>query len=70
MTKVPKTFKREIALVGLLFWLGITAFVFLSADVERLEALRTHYDAVTWSIWTYSAAAFGLHSLATQWGAK
>lgn len=70
MTKVPKSFKREIAVTGLLFWLGITAYVFLSADVDRLEALRTHYDAVTWSIWTYTAAAFGMHALVTQWGKK
>lgn len=67
---MKKTFKREIAVGALAFWAFITAFMFWYADGERLEALHRPYDAVTWSIWAYAAAAFGLHALATQWGQK
>ena len=70
MTTIRKTFKREIGVAGVLFWMLLTGYMFFYADAERAEALRTHYDAVTWSTWAYAAAAFGLHSLATQWGAK
>lgn len=67
---IRKSFKREIALAGLAFWLLITSFMFWYADVSRLEALHAPYMAVTWSVWAYAAAAFGLHSLTTQWGKK
>ncbi len=67
---IRKSFKREIAVAGLAFWGIITGFMFWYADVDRLPALQTPYDAVTWSVWTYAAAAFGLHALATQWGKK
>ncbi len=68
---IRKSFKREIAVAGLAFWAGITASMFwYEVDPARLEALRTHYDAVTWAIWAYAAAAFGLHALATTWGPK
>lgn len=71
MKAIRKSFKREIAVAGLVFWGLITATMFwYDVDTERLEALRTHYDAVTWAIWAYAAAAFGMHALATQWGSK
>lgn len=67
---MKKSFKREIAVAALLFWGAVTVYAFLYADVDRVAALRTHYDAVTWSSWAYAAAAFGLHALSTQWGQK
>ncbi len=67
---IRKSFKREIAVGGLLFWLLITSFMFWYADVDRLGPLHAPYAAVTWSVWAYAAAAFGLHSLVTQWGKK
>lgn len=70
MTTIRKSFKREIAVAGLLFWVGITSFMFWGAEVSRLEALHSPYEAVTWAIWAYAAAAFGLHALATQWGQR
>lgn len=70
MKTIRKSFKREIAVAGLAFWGIITASMFWYADAERVEALRTHYDAATWAIWAYAAAAFGMHALATQWGGK
>ncbi len=69
-TTIRKSFKREIACGGLAFWLLITAWMFWYAPVDRLEALHTPFAAVTWAIWAYAAAAFGMHSLATQWGKK
>ena len=71
MKSIRKSFKREIAVLGLVFWGIITGHMFWSdVDVLRLEALTTPYDAVTWTTWTYAAAAFGLHAIATQWGQK
>lgn len=70
MKSIRKSFKREIACAGLAFWTLITVSMFWYADTERLEALHTPYDAVTWSVWGYAAAAFGLHALATQWGTR
>ena len=67
---IRKSFKREIAVAGLAFWGLITVSVFWGAPVDRLEALHTPYEAVTWSVWAYAAAAFGMHALATQWGSK
>ena len=69
-TTIRKSFKREIACAGLAFWGLLTAFMFWYAPVARLEALHTPYEAVTWSAWAYAAAAFGMHSLATQFGKK
>ena len=67
---IRKSFKREIALAGLLYWLGVSSYMFWGASIERLAALHDPYFAMSYTVWAYAAAAFGLHAIATQWGQK
>lgn len=67
---IRKSFKREIAVAGLVVWLLATAFLYLMAEETRIAALTSVYIAQSGFTWGYAAAAFGLHALSTQWGQK
>lgn len=67
MKAIRKSFKREIAVAGLAFWTFITGYMFWYADFDRLPALHAPYSAVTWAVWAYAAAAFGMHTYAARW---
>lgn len=67
---MTKTFKREIGVALLLFWGVITISYFWYADVDLIVALRSAYEAVTFGVLAYTAAAFGMHSFVTQWTNK
>ena len=70
MATIRKSFKREIGVAGLLFWLLTTGYLYLVADVGRIAALTSIYVAQCGFTWGYAAAAFGMHALATQFGDK
>lgn len=67
---MKKTFKREIANAGLVFWTAASVYLYLVADNERIAALDAVYDAQTAFTWGYAAAAYGLHQIAKTWGVK
>ena len=57
--KRPKTYKREVAGVLLA---GLGGIVFIG-DIAMVQVL-------VWPIMGFAAAAFGMDSLASQWGDK
>jgi len=67
---VGKTFKREVAVIALLFWGVVTYKMVWDVPEPRLIALAAVYAAQTWATWTFAAAAFGMHALSTQWGKR
>lgn len=67
---MKKTLKREVAVIALLFWAFVTAYLYLFADLERINVLGSYYIMQTSATFTYAAAAFGMHALATQFGQK
>lgn len=70
MTTLKKSFKREIGVAGLIFWFACTAYLYMIADLDRVDAITSVYIGQTSFTWAYAAAAFGMHSLATQFGDK
>ena len=67
---IRKSFKRELAVAGLVAWLAATGYLYLMAEETRIAALTSVYIAQCGFTWGYAAAAFGLHVIATQWGQK
>ena len=67
---MKKTLKREVAVIALLFWAITTGYIYMIASIDRIDALTSIYIAQCGFTWGYAAAAFGLHALATQFGAK
>lgn len=67
---MKKSYKREIACALLSFWGIASISMFWFMDAERAAALHDPYFAMTYSILGFAAAAFGMHSLATQFGDK
>lgn len=61
-----RTFKREIAVMALLFWAVLTLRVFWFADAILIGALGTAYGTASTSIWLYVAAAFGMDAFSKQ----
>lgn len=60
---VSKSFKREVAVVALLFWVVLSYRVFWHPDVRFIEALAAPYGTVSTTVWLYVAAAFGMDAL-------
>ena len=67
---IRKSFKREIAVAGLVVWLLATAYLYLLAEETRITALASVYTAQCGFTWGYAAAAFGMHVVAEAWGNK
>ena len=62
-----KTFKRETALLGLIFWAMLTGRVFWGIAPEHVDAYQGMYGAVTSATWLFAGAAFGLDQFAKKW---
>jgi hypothetical protein len=58
----PKTFKRELACIMLLYWAGMnTAGIWYPEALQAAEASKI-------VIWTFVGGAFALDAGAKQWG--
>lgn len=67
---MKKTLKREVAVLLLLFWGSASISIFWVMDAARIETVTSPYMAMTYAVLGYAAAAFGMHSIATQFGQK
>ena len=65
---IEKTFKRELAVLVLLFWFIITIRVFWFTPTSDIRALDSAYGTVTTTIWLYVVAAFGMDWASKQMG--
>lgn len=63
-----KTFKREVALAGLLFWAVVTVRVFWYMDVHEANALAAVYGTMSTTVWLFAAGSFGIDCVAKQMG--
>lgn len=61
-----KSWKRETALGGIIFWSCITVKMFWFAAVDQINALSPLYTVVTSTIWLFAGAVFGLHYALTK----
>lgn len=62
-----RTFKREAAVVLLLFWCALTGrMFFFPIAVEMVSALGTAYGAATTMIFLFAGAAFGVDAYVKQ----
>lgn len=67
---MKKTLKREVAVILLMFWGISSVSIFWFMDATRIETVTSPYMAMTYAVLGYAAAAFGMHSIATQFGQK
>lgn len=56
-----KTYKRELAAAGLLFWSLLTIYYFMGMDTaELVRAYEGPYGVITNAIWLFTTAAYGM----------
>lgn len=60
----PKSYKREVALLTLLAWAGCAVWAVYEPAAMQVASMSV------WPVFALVAAAFGMQSLATQFGSR